>query len=74
MEIPSWAPEAKPGQLAQLEKRTRPYGPDGGFHEFCRFTEEELADQVRLGVRPAEDTIVKMFWAQEEKDGTGTVA
>ena len=63
MEIPSWAQEAKPGQLAQLEKCTRPYGPDGDFHEFCRFTEEELADQVRLGTRPAEDTIVKMFWA-----------
>ena len=63
MEIPSWAQEAKPGQLAQLEKCTRPYRPDGDFHGFCRFTEEELADQVRLGTRPAEDTIVKMFWA-----------
>ena len=63
MEIPSWASEAKPGQLAQLERCTRPYGPEGDFHEFCRFTEEELADQVRLGTRPAEDTIVKMFWA-----------
>ena len=50
-----------------LEKCTRPYGPEGDFHEFCRFTEEELADQVKLGRRPAEDTIIKMFWAPGEE-------
>ena len=69
MEIPSWAQEAKPGQLEQLEKCTRPYGPEGDFHEFCRFTGEELKDQVDLGIRPSTDSIVKMFWAPVEKWG-----
>ena len=41
MEVPSWAKEA-------LEKRARSYGREGGFHEFCRFTDEELQGQIDL--------------------------
>ena len=55
-----WHVGDKPGQLANLERCTRPYGAQGEFHHF---TKTELEDQVNHGLRPSTDTIQKLFWA-----------
>lgn len=54
--------------LRPLESCTRPYGPTGDFHQFARFTAEELEDQVNQGLRPPQDMIQNLFWAAGPAD------
>ena len=57
LNIPGWAMSGRQEHLRPLESCTRPYGPTGDFHQFVRFTAEELEDQVNQGLRPPQDTI-----------------
>ena len=54
--------------LRPLESCTRPYEPTGDFHQFARFTAEELEDQVNQGLRPPQDMIQNLFWAAGPAD------
>ena len=74
-EVPEWANQAKPAvELAQaLERRTHPSDQGANFLEFHVYTDEDLEDHRRLGLRPSLQHLKGLFFAYEPAPADGGV-
>ena len=66
---PDWvgAPLLSPDQLRALERRTHPMGENDDPTDPVLYTDEEVADQTMLGLRPDPKFIINTFWADDGK-------
>ena len=74
-EVPSWAKQPqRTWDLAQsLERRTHPTDQGSNFLEFHMYTDEELEDHRRLGLRPYWSFLKGSFFAYEPAPADGGV-
>ena len=74
-EAPSWATQPQPSwDIAQaLERRTHPSDQGSNFLEFHMYTDEELEDQRKLGLRPRWSYLKGSFFAYEPAPADGGV-
>ena len=63
---PAWAKKMKLQKLKALEQRTHPSDMPTWKFQPCIYTEQDLAAQVRQGLRPDPDTVVGGFWAPRD--------
>ena len=74
-EVPSWANQSRPAwEVAQaLERRTHPSDQGSNFLEFHLYTDEDLEDHRRLGLRPYWTYLKGNFFAYEPAPADGGV-
>ena len=73
MEEPTWAKEKQPSwdDALAMERRTHPSDQGGHFLEFHTYTEEEIEDHRRLGLRPLWRDLKGHFFAWEPAPASG---
>ena len=73
MEAPIWAKEKQPSwnDALAMERRTHPSDQGGHFVEFHTYTEEEIEDHRRLGLRPLWRDLKGHFFAWEPAPASG---
>ena len=73
MEEPSWAKEKQPSweEALALERRTHPTDQGGHLVEFHTYTDEEIEDHRRLGLRPFWSYLKGSFFAWEPAPADG---
>ena len=73
MEEPSWAKEKQPSwrDAMAMERRTHPTDQGGHFVEFHTYTDEEIEDHRRLGLRPYWAYLKGNFFAWEPAPANG---